>query len=700
MGKARPFWRRRCLLNPESCFHNFWDWVTVNLLVFTALITPYEVAFSPNDRTFDFILEGADALFWVNRLVDFLFLVDIFLHFNTMSFYHGVLLDTRWKIARHYVKGWFFIDVMSLMPFDFVGMAVGSGRVSQLRVFRVVRLLRLIKLLRLIRLNAFMERWKASSSFSYRRRTLYIMVIVVLATIHWIACCLGFLGNIQGVPCEGVEALAEAEADGDGCVVTWFSTAIAEVTEQGKEWTPGRAYLLALHTASSVVVHPHTRSPVNETEQLVLVALMMWGGWTWTKVISRSTAVVTSMDRHGIHFHQTMDDLKEYCQDKDVCPELRRRLRTYFNNKQGFSLDDTHKQLCAKMSPCLQSSVAYAAHKAWLLRVPYLAKATRPFVVRISFALQNQCFAQDETWGDLFKLYILRRGLASLGVSKIRVMPVGSVWGEEHLLLTDKKLLSPNSAKALSFVETSSLDRVSFERALGEYPENLLRVRQYYVLIAVTRGVIFQARQEQIKREEAIEKDMSCKGSVGDNNGHVQHHAAQGRRVQHIEFNSGGDYFLPTVSAPPATMTAVRREEGQAALRSMEERLMKRLDLIGSAVQGQVSCMDERLGGLEARLSHMETTLSSELPQLRGSIQDARNSQQALGWCASPGALPYPGGGGEDGVKDPPRPQSHPRQPAAFEKDPPQVVGAMESLPLKGHWLESCNTVMHKKSST
>ena len=56
-------------------------------------------------------------------------------------------------------------------------------------------------------------------------------------------------------------------------------------------------------------VHPHALEPKNDGERLPFVFLIFLGGFMWTRVISRTTALMTSMDRHTIFYHQTMDDL-------------------------------------------------------------------------------------------------------------------------------------------------------------------------------------------------------------------------------------------------------------------------------------------------------------------------------------------------------------------------------------------------------
>ena len=96
----------------KSSFVVYWDGVTSFALIFVALVTPFEVGF----------LEGAkkatDPFFLINTLITLIFVVDFVLQFflitgiNTKS---GVIWLTQFQqVARHYLRTWFLIDVLSI----------------------------------------------------------------------------------------------------------------------------------------------------------------------------------------------------------------------------------------------------------------------------------------------------------------------------------------------------------------------------------------------------------------------------------------------------------------------------------------------------------------------------------------------------------------------------------------------------------
>ena len=70
----------RCVLDPRTNqWVAWWDLVTTLALLFTALVTPVEVAFlqAPNN----WAERLASPLFWTNRCIDVIFIADMILQF-------------------------------------------------------------------------------------------------------------------------------------------------------------------------------------------------------------------------------------------------------------------------------------------------------------------------------------------------------------------------------------------------------------------------------------------------------------------------------------------------------------------------------------------------------------------------------------------------------------------------------------------
>jgi len=94
---------------PDNNNKKVWDLWVVFLLLYTALYVPYQVCF---------VEESTQAGFVFDIIVDCSFFIDIILTFFTaQSEKNGTLIVKKSLIAKNYCKGWFFIDLLTTMPF-------------------------------------------------------------------------------------------------------------------------------------------------------------------------------------------------------------------------------------------------------------------------------------------------------------------------------------------------------------------------------------------------------------------------------------------------------------------------------------------------------------------------------------------------------------------------------------------------------
>merc|ERR1712100_761952 len=99
-----------------------WDQAIIVALVWTALVTPFEVSFLEPDYNW---------LFFLNRVIDCLFLTDM-----CFTFFLDPLTNEDLKIdglpshrlmAQNYLSGWFTIDLISTIPFDFISIILRNS---------------------------------------------------------------------------------------------------------------------------------------------------------------------------------------------------------------------------------------------------------------------------------------------------------------------------------------------------------------------------------------------------------------------------------------------------------------------------------------------------------------------------------------------------------------------------------------------
>ena len=129
--------------NPDSSAKSTWDWIIVVMVLFNALVVPFELAFNP-------LFARTTAFSVADTLVDFCFLVDILVTLNTsVSGSWGKLNHSHWQIFTKYLHGLLIVDIIAVVPFNtLVTWFGGNTDLGFVRMMKLARLLRLGRLLK------------------------------------------------------------------------------------------------------------------------------------------------------------------------------------------------------------------------------------------------------------------------------------------------------------------------------------------------------------------------------------------------------------------------------------------------------------------------------------------------------------------------------------------------------------------------
>ena len=139
----------RCLIMPGFKFNTTWTIVVILLLFYTATVTPFVVAFV-DKPSFQFMV--------FELCIDSLFFFDIIINFFTPYYDNNTLVTQKSKIAKNYIKGWFFIDLVACIPFHMLQQDSDAGKYNKLlRLLRVARLYRLLRLFRLVKITKMLK---------------------------------------------------------------------------------------------------------------------------------------------------------------------------------------------------------------------------------------------------------------------------------------------------------------------------------------------------------------------------------------------------------------------------------------------------------------------------------------------------------------------------------------------------------------
>jgi len=516
--------RPRCafIIDPRTSRHlGVWDTLTAISLVVTAALTPYEAAF---------LSPGIVWLFWLNRLIDMLFAVDIVVQFFTMypkdtrgseptgaqkegSFW----VSDPWQIARHYLTGWFCIDVAStsVCAFDiiaFIDVDAGSDYV-RVKVLRVMRVLRLAKLLRLLRGMRLLQRWETRLSIDYSAVTILSSFVLVCAVAHWSACLwaaiVAFADRLEDTWLHNLGYCVERSSLTDQASLEKFSSDPPGDDASVYACLPHRSLYaaslyFAIMTITSIGYGDISATPQVPLEQLTVAVLMLIGGFTWAFVVGSVVEVLSTLSPQRTDFKLTLSALNQYIRVNALPASMAQRLRDYFFRSRYLWETNSAVKVLKKMSPTLKAEVLLHVNSVWVAKVPWLVNEDNSFLTDVILSLEPVVFAPEETVRGA-SFFVLFSGLAVFrGTIKRR----GDVWGTD-ILITKSYLRSRTFARAMTYLEVFSIERDVLFIIAARHPDSLHRLRRAGHMLALRTFVklVGRARRHQMASHQDTETE-------------------------------------------------------------------------------------------------------------------------------------------------------------------------------------------------
>eukprot|EP00325_Prymnesiales_sp_UTEX-LB-985_P016985 CAMPEP_0174756766 /NCGR_PEP_ID=MMETSP1094-20130205/106921_1 /TAXON_ID=156173 /ORGANISM="Chrysochromulina brevifilum, Strain UTEX LB 985" /LENGTH=792 /DNA_ID=CAMNT_0015962677 /DNA_START=21 /DNA_END=2399 /DNA_ORIENTATION=- len=521
----------------ESKFLNRWDMLSAAMLMYTALVTPFTVVFSPPATS------ASELLFVVDRIVDMFYVFDLALQFfiaapiqsETKTTLSPSAIGIIWSynradIAKHYLKTWFTFDVLTIAPsiFDILPLVIDlAGDLSSLELLRVFRILRFIKILRFVRSARVFQRVKARIPVSYGTQIVSGAIFKLVIAAHWFACIFALQASLHqsaqdtwlGEGLYHYCSVDEAEATRPRTMVAEsgliipapglppISPSPPPPTPKGilsfeEEKCSGisiAAWYLASFSWSVMIItgtggtdfYPSSRS---QAETTVVLLLNFIGAILWTGILADFCDVATNAGPRQTLFRQTLDDMNRFLDYQDNVPiSLRTRMRVYLYASQELSARIDSAKSLTFLSPVLQAEVYMIVHSKFFDRVWYLRNAGKHICVQVVLRMRSLVMAPGEV-APLGKLYKIERGHVAV---RGQLLTSGLTWGVDDILLTDalQKYASKHRALAMGYADLQSLSREDFRAVIANDPYAKRLMRKYAIWVALRRFIVGYANE-------------------------------------------------------------------------------------------------------------------------------------------------------------------------------------------------------------
>ncbi|XP_057657593.1 potassium/sodium hyperpolarization-activated cyclic nucleotide-gated channel 2 isoform X11 [Diorhabda carinulata] len=511
--KAAGHW----VIHPCSSFRFYWDLCMLLLLVANLIILPVAISFFNDDLSTRWIA--------FNCLSDTIFLIDIVVNFRTGIMQQDnaeqVILDPK-LIAKHYLRTWFFLDLISSIPLDYIFLIFNqdygdsfqilhAGRA--LRILRLAKLLSLVRLLRLSRLVRYVSQWEEVyipmyqhpagrqadgttvlpsrdwtseilqnlqkkrterrgrlssdvNKFNTTKSNLifkFLNMASVFMRIFNLICMMLLIGHWSGCLQFLVPMLQGFPPN------SWV--AINELQEVS--WLEQYSWALFKAMSHMLCIGYGRFPPQSLTDMWLTMLSMISGATCYALFLGHATNLIQSLDSSRRQYREKVKQVEEYMAYRKLPREMRQRITEYFEHRyQGKFFDE--ECILGELSEKLREDVINYNCRSLVASVPFFANADSNFVSDVVTKLKYEVFQpgdiiiKEGTIGS--KMYFIQEGIVDIVMANGEVatsLSDGSYFGEICLLTNARRVAS---VRAETYCNLFSLSVDHFNAVLDQYP--------------------------------------------------------------------------------------------------------------------------------------------------------------------------------------------------------------------------------------
>ncbi|XP_024863446.1 potassium voltage-gated channel subfamily H member 7 [Kryptolebias marmoratus] len=447
-----------------SPFKAVWDWLILLLVIYTAILTPYSAAFLLNEQEEQRRREcgySCSPLNVIDLMVDIMFIIDILINFRTTYVNHNEeVVSNPAKIAIHYFKGWFLIDMVAAIPFDLLIFGSGSDETTTL-----IGLLKTARLLRLVRVARKLDRYS-----EYGAAVLMLLMCIFALIAHWLACIWYAIGNVEKPYLQHK--------------IGWLDNLAVSIGKRYNYSDPSSGpsikdkYVTALYfTFSSLTsVGFGNVSPNTNSEKVFSICVMLIGSLMYASIFGNVSAIIQRLYSGTARYHAQMLRVKEFIRFHQIPNPLRQRLEEYFQHSWTYTNGIDMNTVLKGFPECLQADICLHLNRNLLQNCKAFQGATKGCLRALAMRFQTTHAPPGDTLvhsGDvLTALYFLSRGSIEILKDDIVVAILGKndIFGEMIHLFT-KSGKSNADVRALSYCDLSTIQREDLLEVLDMYPE-------------------------------------------------------------------------------------------------------------------------------------------------------------------------------------------------------------------------------------
>ncbi|KAF4087858.1 hypothetical protein AMELA_G00076130 [Ameiurus melas] len=441
-----------------SPFKAVWDWLILLLVIYTAIVTPYSAAFLLGSEKENDTCTYCKPLNNVDLVVDIMFIIDILINFRTTYVNaNDEVVSHPLRIAVHYFKGWFLIDMVAAIPFhDLLIYDNGEETTTLIGLLKTARLLRLVRVAR--KLDRYSE---------YGAAVLFLLMCTFALIAHWLACIWYAIGSV-----ERSGAIGWLHTLGDQLGKPYnFSAVNSGPSIKDK-------YVTALYfTFSSLTsVGFGNVSPNTNSEKIFSICVMLIGSLMYASIFGNVSAIIQRLYSGTARYHTQMLRVREFIRFHQIPNPLRQRLEEYFQHAWSYTNGIDMNAVLKGFPECLQADICLHLNRTLLQNCKAFKGSTKGCLRALAMKFKTTHAPPGDTLvhaGDVLSaLYFISRGSIEIlrGDVVVAILGKNDIFGEP-INLYARPGKSNADVRALTYCDLHKIHREDVLEVLDMYPE-------------------------------------------------------------------------------------------------------------------------------------------------------------------------------------------------------------------------------------
>uniref|UniRef100_A0A8C6TG73 Potassium voltage-gated channel, subfamily H (eag-related), member 6a n=1 Tax=Neogobius melanostomus TaxID=47308 RepID=A0A8C6TG73_9GOBI len=442
-----------------SPFKAMWDWLILLLVIYTAIFTPYSAAFLLNEveeqrrRVCGYTCNPLNV---VDLVVDVMFIVDIVINFRTTYVNENdEVVSEPGRIAQHYFKGWFLIDIVS-----------GS---EEPQTTTLIGLLKTARLLRLVRVARKLDRYS-----EYGAAVLFLLMCTFALIAHWLACIWYAIGNVERTSSARVGTMR----------IGWLDNLAEQIGKQynDSDMSSGPSikdkYVTALYfTFSSLTsVGFGNVSPNTNPEKVFSICVMLIGSLMYASIFGNVSAIIQRLYSGTARYHTQMLRVKEFIRFHQIPGALRQRLEEYFQHAWSYTNGIDMNAVLKGFPECLQADICLHLNRTLLENCKAFRGANKGCLRALAMRFRTTHAPPGDTLvhcGDILTaLYFISRGSIEIlrEDTVVAILGKNDIFGEA-ISVFGRPGKSSADVRALTYCDLHKIHREDLLEVLDMYPD-------------------------------------------------------------------------------------------------------------------------------------------------------------------------------------------------------------------------------------